>query len=151
MLLFCHTIYHASCFKYLVDKMHTQHITEDGGSLYIALPSSMIMLSRWYKTQEWYLGVCQSNSGTNTLDHQFPISQAHLWFSKLHTSSNQQNQLQKLAGISIEAQITLWLHVLHTPYSFVFGEGSDPENRDLGMKIWAAEMPNKIHKAKRPA
>lgn len=56
--------------------MHTQHITEDGGSLYIALPSSMIMLSRWYKTQEWYLGVCQSHSGTNTLDHQFPISHA---------------------------------------------------------------------------
>lgn len=134
--------------------MHTQHITEDGGTLYIALPSSMIMLSRWYKTgmvpgglpvPQWYqhLGSPVSNQPCNQA--------AHLWFSKLHTSSNQQNQLQKLAGISTEAQIMLWLRVLHTPYSFVFGEGSDSENRDLRMKIRAAEMPSKIHKAKRPA
>lgn len=128
--------------------MHTQHITEDRGTLYLALPSSKQMVQNIGTAP---VGLSAPVAPTPWI-HQSPISNA----TRQLTCDSQNcthHQISKISFKSLQQSPwrhkSHWLRVLHIPYSFVFGEGSDPQNRVLRMKVRGAETPRKIHKEKK--
>lgn len=78
--------------------------------------------------------VCQSHGGADTLDQQSPISRA----TRQLTCDSQNCTHHQISFKSLQESPRRHkshrLRVLHIPYSFVFCEGSDPQNRALGMK-----------------